>query len=502
MDFYESGGLSCRLLYRTGGLNNAVFLLLQLCREILPVERINFVGGSDDLKLFVPIADTDPHGVRQAREAANNRKWFSIVASECDLSQPLIINDLEPFKREAISRDPTARNLPFYAHTSLLRIPLFNQGTFIVLANFWSNQQGVFAESHVADLQKLLRPLAGELAESFGDMGIPLTGKEVTPLSGLERIRRCAGLAGVSLCVEKVSPTNTTVLITGETGCGKEVVAEAVHELSPRSAGPLVRVNCGAIPHTLMESELFGYEKGAFTGALTHRVGYFEFAEGGTLFLDEIGELSLHAQVQLLRVLDRKEIQRVGNPLPRRVNVRVIAATNKNLEELVERGDFRKDLFYRLSVYPIWIPPLRERKVDIFPLVQYFIKEKSRDMGMDIPPAPVQKELNKLYAHEWPGNVRELEHVIERALIDSSTESTLRILRFNIKEQIHQRGRAELAQDWPTLATLEERYIGEVLKKTEGKLTGKNGATSVLGIHYTTLKAKMKSVVDLPQKQR
>lgn len=509
MDFFESGGISCRLLNRTSGLQNAVFLLLQLCREILPVERINFVGGSKDLKLFVPIVDTNPYGVQSVREMGNNRRWFSIVASECDLSQPLVINDLDPFKREAVARDPSAKDLPFYAHASLLRFPLFLQNNFIFLANFWSLQKNAFDESQVEGLRKLTRPLAEDLVESFVDMGVPQAATPPVPLTGLERIGQCAGLAPVRRSVEKVAPTGTTVLIIGETGCGKEVVAEALHELSPRRTGPLVRVNCGAIPHSLMESELFGYEKGAFTGAQSRRVGYFEYAHGGTLFLDEIGELSLPAQVQLLRVLDRKEIQRVGDPQTRRVDVRVVAATNKDLEAMAAKGEFRSDLFYRLAVYPIIVPPLRERKVDILPLVRYFIKEKSYEFGVKIPPVPPRKELDKLYAHHWPGNVRELQHVIERALIDSMGESTLRILSFRIKNKaarpavptLHGEpdiagslGRDAQSDNWPTLAQLEDKYIRMVLEKTGGKLTGKDGAATLLGIHYTTLKAKMREV--------
>ena len=491
MDFFDSGGLSCRLLYRTSGLDGSIHLLLQLIREIFPIIRLNIVSGSSDLRVFVPIADTLPNGLTRVREAGKGRKSYPIIAHGSDLSKPLLLNDLESFKREALKIDPSVTELPFYSHAALLRLPLFARGSFTFLINFWSNEKNSFKEEDIEPLSRLIAPLAEELAAAFTDIPIAV-GEVQERLTGYERIRQCAGLAALRQGIEKVAPTRTTVLVTGETGSGKELVAEAIHELSGRSGGPLVRVNCGSIAPTLLESELFGYEKGAFTGAQSRRSGYFECANGGTLFLDEIGELPLTAQVQLLRVLDRKIIQRVGDPRAIPVDVRVVAATNRDLEEMVEKGTFRRDLYYRLSVYPLSIPPLRERKVDILPLVRHFIASKTQEMGTTMPPESGQAELDKLYGYDWPGNVRELEHEVERALIDSRSGSVMRPLVFGVKRK--RRKPTSLFEElgWPTLAELERRYLEAVLEKTDGKLTGKGGASTLLGIHYTTLRAKMK----------
>ena len=334
MDFFDSGGLSCRLLYRTSGLDGSIHLLLQLIREIFPIIRLNIVSGSSDLRVFVPSADTLPNGLTRVREAGKGRKSYPIIAHGSDLSKPLLLNDLESFKREALKIDPSVTELPFYSHAALLRLPLFARGSFTFLINFWSNEKNSFKEEDIEPLSRLIAPLAEELAAAFTDIPIAV-GEVQERLTGYERIRQCAGLAALRQGIEKVAPTRTTVLVTGETGSGKELVAEAIHELSGRSGGPLVRVNCGSIAPTLLESELFGYEKGAFTGAQSRRSGYFECANGGTLFLDEIGELPLTAQVQLLRVLDRKIIQRVGDPRAIPVDVRVVAATNRDLEEMV-----------------------------------------------------------------------------------------------------------------------------------------------------------------------
>lgn len=275
MDFFDSGGLSCRLLYRTSGLDGSIHLLLQLVREIFPIIRLNIVSGSSDLRVFVPIADTLPNGLTRVREAGKGRKSYPIIAHGSDLSKPLLLNDLESFKREALKIDPSVTELPFYSHAALLRLPLFARGSFTFLINFWSNEKNSFKEEDIEPLSRLIAPLAEELAAAFTDIPIAV-GEVQERLTGYERIRQCAGLAALRQGIEKVAPTRTTVLVTGETGSGKELVAEAIHELSGRSGGPLVRVNCGSIAPTLLESELFGYEKGAFTGAQSRRSGYFE----------------------------------------------------------------------------------------------------------------------------------------------------------------------------------------------------------------------------------
>jgi transcriptional regulator with GAF, ATPase, and Fis domain len=232
----------------------------------------------------------------------------------------------------------------------------------------------------------------------------------------LELIGRSESFQQLVESVRQVAPTSITVLITGESGTGKEIIARAIHELSPRRAKPLITVNCGAIPEGILESELFGHEKGSFTGAVDMRRGYFELADGGTLFLDEIGEMPLTTQVKLLRALDTKEFMRVGGNRIQHVDVRVIAATNRDLELAVQRSEFRKDLFFRLNAVKIHILPLRERRPDIHPLVEYFAEEVGRQNAIRFQ-GFTEEAIHILEAHSWPGNIRELRHVIERAII-------------------------------------------------------------------------------------
>ena len=254
-----------------------------------------------------------------------------------------------------------------------------------------------------------------------------------------------------------------------------------------------MRVNCGAIAENLVDSELFGHEKGAFTGAHATRVGYFELAAGGTLFLDEVGELPLSAQVKLLRVLDSRTIMRVGNPRQISVDLRFVAATNRDLERMVDEGSFRRDLYYRLAVYPISVPPLRQRRTDIKTLTEYFISTKTKKMKLHLPPKLSHDEEDRLYLYHWPGNVRELEHVVERALINSRSGSTAGELHFDLPESgSRKHSPIEPFQGWPTLEELNSRYIDAVLEKTGGRLTGPKGAAALLGIHYTTLRAHLK----------
>jgi transcriptional regulator with GAF, ATPase, and Fis domain len=280
-------------------------------------------------------------------------------------------------------------------------------------------------------------------------------------------------------------------LLLGETGVGKDVIANAIHYSSPRKDGPFIKVNCGAIPETLLDSELFGHEKGAFTGALSQRRGRFERANGGTLFLDEIGELPPQAQVRMLRVLQYKEIERVGGTNPISVDIRLIAATNRDLEEMVKAKQFREDLWFRLNVFPIRIPPLRERKEDIVALVHHFIRRKSRELKLPAPPPLAPGIIDRLMAYHWPGNVRELENVIERALILS--KGTPLIFDDLIGEK---RDQSSVIPVWtqdapPKLDEVMSQHIRRVLEMTKGKVHGKGGAAEVLGINPSTLRNRM-----------
>jgi formate hydrogenlyase transcriptional activator len=288
--------------------------------------------------------------------------------------------------------------------------------------------------------------------------------------------------------VAKVAPSDSTVLVLGETGTGKELVARALHRRSNRSAGAFVRVNCAAIPQSLIASELFGHEKGAFTGALQRRVGRFESADGGTLFLDEVGDLPLETQIALLRVLQEREFERVGSNQPISVDVRLIAATNRDLPAAVAAGTFRQDLFYRLNVVPIVVPPLRERAADIPLLVEYFVGRYAKAAGKKI--RHIGKQiLEQLTAYDWPGNIRELQNVVERAVILSETDT------FFVDESWLKRESAESRQPHEGLSTMADREVEMIeaaLADCQGRISGPSGAAAKLGIPRQTLESKIR----------
>lgn len=291
---------------------------------------------------------------------------------------------------------------------------------------------------------------------------------------------------------EQVARTDATVLILGETGTGKELIARAIHSQSNRSRRPFVRVNCAAIPVSLIASELFGYERGAFTGAVTRKLGRFELADGGTLFLDEVGELPFDTQVALLRVLQEREFERVGGTQPVRVNVRVIAATNRDLESSITEGTFRLDLFYRLNVFPITVPALRERKADIAMLLWFFIGRYARQMGKNIR-SMTRKTLKLFQAYDWPGNIRELQNVVERSLILSSSEV------LSVDESWFSNGSCSPAPRSHSefvegRKSDERRIIEAALSETKGRIAGPAGAAAKLRIPRSTLESKIKAL--------
>lgn len=290
--------------------------------------------------------------------------------------------------------------------------------------------------------------------------------------------------------VSQVAASDSTVLILGETGTGKELIARAIHNNSPRRNKLMVKVNCAALPPNLIESELFGHERGSFTGATERRIGKFELANGGTLFLDEVGEMPLDLQVKLLRALQEKEVERVGGKGIIRVDVRIIAATNRNLENEMEQGRFRSDLFYRLNIFPIFLPPLRERKEDIEPLVYHFLKHFNKKCGKSIE-AISTKALQDLQRYNWPGNVRELEHLIERSVLLTNTTSIKEVLLPLPKDQIAET--PDIEQDiLRTIDQNEKEHIYRVLKYCAGRISGRGGAAEILGVPPTTLNSKIK----------
>ena len=288
--------------------------------------------------------------------------------------------------------------------------------------------------------------------------------------------------------IEQVAATDATVLILGESGTGKELIARAIHNISNRSKKPLVKVNCATLPANLIESELFGHEKGAFTGAMDKKIGRFELASGGTIFLDEIGELPVELQAKLLRVLQEGEFERLGNPNTIKVNTRVIAATNRNLQLAIEKKEFREDLYYRLNVFPVVCPPLRDRKEDIPLLVKHFCQKHEGKIGRKIKNIPT-KVMDALMAYDWPGNIRELENIIERAMI-LSFDGSLEYGDWIPSEKISSTGKPVTAK----LEDIERDHIVETLNKTGWKVSGEKGAAKILGLNPTTLEARMKKL--------
>ncbi len=401
------------------------------------------------------------------------------------------------------AQDPTFATDPYVARArphSALAIPVINQGRLTGVLYLENNlATGVFTASHTQVLQVLASQaaIALENARLFSEIrrlkdrlqaeNVYLIEEIKTHQAFEEIVGRSPALRKVLQQVEQVAPTDSTVLITGETGTGKELVARAVHNLSRRKDRPLVTVNCGAISAGLVESELFGHEKGAFTGAIARKVGRFELADGGTIFLDEIGDLPADLQVKLLRVLQEGEIDRVGGSRGIKVNVRVIAATHRNLAELVHQGAFRADLYYRLNVFPVRMPALRERREDIPLLVRYFVLKYAQKLGkrIDAIPAEVMEPLTR---YDWPGNIRELGNVLERSVIVTQG-STLGLGDWITPGKSPVTNGRETGQ---RLNEVEREHILATLERTGWKVSGPRGAAAALGLKPTTLESRMK----------
>jgi len=387
-----------------------------------------------------------------------------------------------------------------------LAMPLRIEEKLIGFLILRSRGAGEFTPEHVDLLAVVAEPFAIVLANAlaheaeikYRDILLDdnrFLRRELLSQMGDEIIGGNSGLRHVMEMVRQVAPLSNTVLLMGETGTGKEVIANAIHFASPRKDGPFIKVNCGAIPESLIDSELFGHEKGAFTGALTEKRGRFERATGGTIFLDEIGELPPQAQIRLLRVLQNREIERVGGDKAIPVDIRVIAATHRNLENMVSENQFREDLWFRLNVFPIIVPPLRQRKEDVPALARHFVELKSRELGVAIPPAIVPGALARLMNYSWPGNVRELENLVERELIQHQGGQ----LRFETVLSGDNNDKLKISADVDEgdISNLDEIisiHINKALKKTKGKIHGKGGAAELLGINPNTLRGRMRKL--------
>ncbi len=413
------------------------------------------------------------------------------------------------FKESVFEQAMTRELFQFHGNpiTSLMVMPLGLGEQVVGAGSLVLTTEGdeLFTQRH-ADLLSLLKePFAIAMANALRHREVlrlkerladdnQYLHTELRRLSGDEIVGADFGLREVMHQVRHVAATESPVLLTGETGVGKDVIANAIHLGSPRRDGPFIPVNCGAIPESLLDSELFGHEKGAFTGALAQKRGRFERADKGTILLDEIGEMPLEAQIRLLRVLQHREIERIGGTERIPVDIRIIAATNQDLHSLVRTGRFREDLYFRLNVFPINVPPLRERVSDIPALVQHLIERKAKELKLGRTPELAPEAIDILMTYSWPGNVRELENVIERAMIIHHDEP----LRFDDLDVSFSKSMSavdpEFREQSLDLDTVVSQHIKRVLGMTGGKIHGQGGAGEILAVNPNTLRYKMRKL--------
>jgi transcriptional regulator with GAF, ATPase, and Fis domain len=473
----------------------AMWRCMQFFKDFIPADEMYIHLYESDLGAFRTIAGATASGGKKMDRITPLPKEVQTRVTEFTGTGVVNQPELEPSFRFMLQYYGRADTSALFR---LLEVEGKKLGVLVLLAE----GRDRFSEEHGRLFSLLNEPFAIALSNALKHQEIlrlkdlladdnRYLHRELLRLSGEEIVGADFGLKGVMTMVRQVASLTSPVLLLGETGVGKDVIANAVHYSSPRKDGPFVKVNCGAIPETLLDSELFGHEKGAFTGALSQRRGRFERADHGTIFLDEIGELPPQAQVRMLRVLQYKEIERVGGSSPISVDIRLIAATNRNLEEMVKAKQFREDLWFRLNVFPIRIPPLRERREDIPALFHHFMGQKSKELKLPGPLPLAGGVIDRLMAYHWPGNVRELENVIERVLILSKgTPITFDDLigeKPAEGQSIHGG-----TQDRPLrLDEATSQHICRILEMTKGKVHGKGGAAEVLGINPSTLRNRM-----------
>jgi formate hydrogenlyase transcriptional activator len=477
--------------------------------RVIPFERAAFTLYNPARETFRYLAIEGPLPSEYFRAGFEFPRTETVAALVFDRQRPLLRRDLE--KEQMYPND---RRLVAEGIKADCLVPLIVGGRSIGTLNIGSRTANRYSEADMELLQELGNQvaLAVENMQAYEEITALKARLEKENVYLQEEIRTehnfeeivggSPALLAVLHKLEQVARTNSTVLICGETGTGKELIARAIHGRSPRKNRPLVKVNCSAISAGLVESELFGHMKGAFTGAIERRIGRFELADGGTIFLDEVGELPLETQVKLLRVLQEQEFEPVGSSRPLRVDVRVIAATNRDLQEAVEAGVFRSDLFYRLNVFPLDVPPLRDRRSDIPQLAMFFLSHYAKKLGKSMEGIS-QGAMDRLASYGWPGNVRELQNVIERAIILSRSSilepepDLVSMLTSGVLPQTPPRP-AEAVQAappasplFPTLKDVERDHILAALKRSGGVVEGPKGAATMLNLHPNTLRHRM-----------
>lgn len=477
--------------------------------RFLPLASFSLISASPkhihpDLAMCV--AHANAHGVECPMQRIRLSKECVALADKLQLNEPggfdeRLISDPEDDCMRYLSAFPQRIEVPLFF------VRLVKEDVVLGSAQFSGSQP--FTEQHL----HRMRGLEGPLCIAMGNIlqHWILTEIHANILHDNQRLRRQlqgldtvdvigagGGLKKVMLKVRQVAPVDVPVLITGETGTGKEVIAKALHELSPRRHKPFVAVNCGALPSSLIDSELFGYTRGAFTGATENRKGYFERAHGGTLFLDEIGELPLEAQSRLLRVLETREMDKVGGSAPVQLDIRLLTATNRNLRAMVDEGLFRNDLYFRLCVVSIDLPPLRQRKEDFPALVHYLLQRSAARFGMAVP-SMAEGELERLQHYDWPGNIRELQNVLEEALV-CIEGNTLRLtgaipgcgasLSANGEDVVVLQDSAHAGENFPTHDDLLRHYFTRLLQSTGGRISGQRGAALKANLNAGTFRFK------------
>ena len=483
-------------------IGKAMRLCFEYLANFLPLRSMHLRLYDPDLNVVETIAsvtpddEEDPGRVFPMPEEHRD-KW----ASDWDTMERIEINN-RPYSDPKIM--DLLRRMGREPDFSMMRMRLELEGKRVGVLDASADGNDRYTDDHARLLLLLHEPFAIAMANALEHQEVHrlkdmladdnrYLQQQLQELSGEEIIGADFGLREIMNMVRQVAPLDSPVLLMGETGVGKEVIANAIHQSSPRRDGPLIKVNCGAIPENLLDSELFGHEKGSFTGAITQKRGRFERADQGTIFLDEIGELPPQAQVRLLNVLQNREIERVGGTKSIPVDIRILSATHRNLEEMIRSGQFREDLWFRLNVFPIMIPPLRQRREDIPALIHYFLGRKSAELKLMERPALANGAMERLMAYAWPGNVRELANVVERALIQHrggllSFEGHLGPTAPRVSDS--HRG-VEPDHDLVPLEEMNARHIRQALELAHGKISGPGGAAEMLSVHPNTLRKRM-----------
>ncbi len=475
-------------------------------KTVIPVDMIGLIYADEDRRCIFPVAMVTREGLithrKKVSEPAHIDDDFLQIIREKEAHG----EGVSLYNRPEELPTPVERCFPNLTFRSTIALTLNIRNQQMEGLILSADGMDRYTEEHAMLLQSVKDPVGLAMSNARRYMELEAMrdllaednralSADIERISGAVVIGADFGLREVMEMVRRVAGSNSPALLLGETGTGKEVIANAIHMASPRRSGPMIRLQCGAIPETLLDSELFGHEKGAFTGATERKRGRFERADGGTLFLDEIGELSPDAQVKLLRVLQEKEFERVGGTQTIRVDTRVIVATHRDLETMVRDGRFREDLWYRLNVFPIRIPPLRLRRDDIPSLLQHFVEQKAHEMNLETIPRIDEATRERLKNYDWPGNVRELQNIVERALILSHSGQRLSIPTLTPTGP----SPAETQTTGPStaLATMDEAIAGHIrlaLEHSDGQIAGPGGAAERLHMKPSTLRFRMQKL--------